>query len=164
MSHSDSYSRLWMTVGRSVWAKSAKMTWRSEWTPRLEKLFENALWASSSRNRRKRGAKSEYEEASERRGFRVEVDLRLGAIDTTNVNKKRGREKETIRKVPKQFIIVEYVKRNTYAWRMHEHVTCKRNCIVGLAQSKPISTQIVCTHLNAWKYCYNAYVMQCMKY
>ena len=40
------------------------------------------------------------------REFRTEVDLRLGAIDTTNVNKKRGREKETIKKVPKQFTIV----------------------------------------------------------
>ena len=26
---------------------------------------------------------------------------------------------------------------------MHEHVTCKRNCIIGCAQSKPISTQAV---------------------
>ena len=43
-----------------------------------------------------RGAESEDEEPPERRGFQVEVDLRLGAIDTTNVNRKRGREKETI--------------------------------------------------------------------
>ena len=53
-----------------------------------------------------RGAESEDEEPPERRGFQVEVDLRLGAIDTTNVNRKRGIEKETIRKVPKQFTIV----------------------------------------------------------
>ena len=33
--------------------------------------------------------------------------LRYHTIDTTNVNIKRGREKETIRKVPKQFTIVK---------------------------------------------------------
>ena len=48
-------------------------------------------------------SRSEDEEVSERRRFRAGVDLRLGAIDTTNVNRKRGREKETIKKVPKQF-------------------------------------------------------------
>ena len=46
--------------------------------------------------KRKRGVESEDEEALEQRGFRARVDLRLGAIDTTNVNRKRGREKETI--------------------------------------------------------------------
>ena len=40
------------------------------------------------------GAESEDEEAPERRGFRVGVDLRLGAIDMTNISRKRGREKE----------------------------------------------------------------------
>ena len=50
---------------------------------------------------KERGAESEDEEASKRRGFQVGVDLHLGAIDMTNVNRKRGREKETIRKVPK---------------------------------------------------------------
>ena len=47
---------------------------------------------------------------------------------------------------------------------MHEHVTCKTNCIMGLAQSKPISTQTSSTHLNASQYCYNANVMQCMRF
>ena len=46
--------------------------------------------------KRKRGVESEDEEALEQRGFRARVDLRLGAIDMTNVNRKRGREKETI--------------------------------------------------------------------
>ena len=46
--------------------------------------------------KRERGVESEDEEALEQRGFRARVDLRLGAIDTTNVNRKRGREKETI--------------------------------------------------------------------
>ena len=110
-SHSDSHSRLWMTVGRLVSAKSAKMTFRSEWTPRLEKFSENALWASSSHNQREGGAELEDEEALEWRGFRAGVDLHLGAIDTTNVNRKRGRKKETIRKVPKQFTIVRICER-----------------------------------------------------
>ena len=111
MSHSDSHSRLWMTVGRLVSAKFASMTWRSEWTPRLEKFFENALWALSLRNRRERRAESEDEEALEWRGFQVEVDLRLGAIDTTNVNRKRGREWKTIRKVPSNSNITSILKR-----------------------------------------------------
>ena len=34
------------------------------------------------------------------------MDLCLGAIDTTNVTNKRGKEKEIIRKVPKQFTII----------------------------------------------------------
>ena len=49
------------------------------------------------------GAESEDEEALERRGFWARVDLRLGIIDTTNVSRKRGREKETIIIAPKQF-------------------------------------------------------------
>ena len=51
--------------------------------------------------------------------------------------------------------------------KMHEHVTCKFKCIMGSAQSKPTSTQHsneVNTHLRCMKHCYNAYVMQCMKF
>ena len=58
--------------------------------PRLEKFSENALKASSSRNQTLEGEGSEDEEAPERKGFRARVDLRLGAIDTTNVNRIRG--------------------------------------------------------------------------
>ena len=54
--------------------------------PRLEKFSENALKASSSRNQTVEGEGSEDEEASEQRGFRAGVNLRLGAIDMTNVN------------------------------------------------------------------------------
>ena len=53
---------------------------------RLEKFSENALKASSSRNETVEGEGFEDEEALERKGFRARVDLRLGAIDTTNVN------------------------------------------------------------------------------
>ena len=80
----------------------------------------------------------------ERRGFRDGVDLHFGAIDTTNVNRKRGKDRETIRKVPKQFKYNKYIeKESTYAWEMHEHLTCKRNCIMGSAQSNPTSTQSI---------------------
>ena len=54
--------------------------------PRLEKFSENALKASSSWNRIVEGEGSVDEEAPERKGFRARVDLRLGAIDTTNIN------------------------------------------------------------------------------
>ena len=37
---------------------------------------------------------SEDEEVPERKGFWAGVDLRLGAIDTTNVNRNRGRERK----------------------------------------------------------------------
>ena len=50
---------------------------------------------------------------------------------------------------------------------MHEHVTCKNKFIMGLAQSKPTSTQHsnkVNIHLKCMKHCYNAHVMQCMKF
>ena len=62
--------------------------------PCLEKFSENALKASSSQNRTLEGEGLEGEEAPKRRGFWARVDLRLGAIDTTNVNRKRGRERK----------------------------------------------------------------------
>ena len=110
-SHSDSHSRLWMIVGRLVSAKSTSMTWHFEWTPRREKFSEIALWASSSQNRRKSGAESEDEEALEWRGIRARMDLRLGAIDTTNVNRKRGKERKTIKKIPSNSNITSILKR-----------------------------------------------------
>ena len=70
--------------------------------PRLEKFSENALKASSSWNQMLEGEGSEDEEAPERRGFRARVDLHLGAIDTTNVNRKRGRERKNNQKSFKQ--------------------------------------------------------------
>ena len=54
--------------------------------PCLEKFSKNAIKASSSRNQTVEGEGLVDEEAPERRGFRAGVDLRLGAIDTTNVN------------------------------------------------------------------------------
>ena len=54
--------------------------------PHLKKFSKNALKALSSWNRIVEGEASEDEEAPERRGFGAGVDLRLDAIDTTNVN------------------------------------------------------------------------------
>ena len=62
--------------------------------PCLEKFSKNVLKASSSRNRTVEGEGSVDEEAPEQRGFQARMDLRLGAIDTTNVNRFRGRRKE----------------------------------------------------------------------
>ena len=61
---------------------------------RLEKFSENALKASSSQNQTVEGEGLVDEEATERRGFRAGVDLRLGAIDTTNLNRFRGRRRK----------------------------------------------------------------------
>ena len=82
MSHNESQPWLWMTLGRSVSTKSAKMTQRSEWTPRREKFSKKSFQASLSRNRIEEGVGSEDEvEALERKGFWDEIDLRFGAID-----------------------------------------------------------------------------------
>ena len=101
--------------------------------PRLEKFSENA----------------NEEEAPERRGFRARVDLRLGVIDTTNVNNKKGEKERQSEKSQKFSNISNILKRSTYAWEMHEQIY-KRNCIMGSAQSKPISTQTYSTYLNTW--------------
>ena len=94
------------------------------------------------------------EEVPERRGFWAGVDLRLGAIDTTNVNRFRGRKREEqSEKSQANQIYQIYRKESTYAWEMHEHVTCKVKSIIGSAQSNPISTQTYSTHLNACQYC-----------
>ena len=164
MSHSDSHPLLWMTEGRSVSAKSVKMTWHSEWMPRLEKFSENALKASLSRNRIWDKVGSDEEEALKWREFQAGVDLRLGAIDTTNVNNREGEKERQSEKSQTFSNISNILKKSMYAWEMHEHVTCKENCIMGSAQSKPISTQTYSTHLNAWQYHYNAKVMQCIRF
>ena len=84
--------------------------------PRLEKFSENALKASSSWNRTLEGEGSVEEEAPEQRGFQAGMDLRLGAIDTTNVNRFRGKEVKNNQKIPKQHQIYQiYEKESTYA-------------------------------------------------
>ena len=84
--------------------------------PRLEKFFENALKASSSWNRTVEGEGSVDEKAPERRGFQVGVDLHLGAIDTTNVNRFRGRRREEQSEKSQAIQIYQiYEKESTYA-------------------------------------------------
>ena len=81
--------------------------------PRLEKFSKNALKASSSWNRALEGEGSVDEEAPERRGFWAGVDLCLGAIETTNVNKFRGRKREE--QSEKSQAIQIYGQKSTYA-------------------------------------------------
>ena len=69
------------------------------------------MWASSSHNRRERRAESEDKEALEQRGFWARVDLRLDAIDTTNINRIERGKKETIRKASKQFKYNKYIEK-----------------------------------------------------
>ena len=59
----------------------------------------------------------------------------------------REREKETIRKVPSSKIYQNILNRTYVCMGMHEHRTCKSNCIIGSAQSNPTNTQ-VCNKVN----------------
>ena len=94
------------------------------------------------------GEGSVDEEALERRGFQAGVDLRLGAIDTTNVNKFRGRKREEQSEKSQAIQIYQiYGKESTYAWEMHEHVTCKIKSIMGSAQSDRKSTRLNSSHV-----------------
>ena len=106
-SHSDSQPQLWMTSGRLVSAKSAKMTQCSEWTPRREKFFKKSFRASSSWNQIWEGVGSEEDDAPERKGFWDGVDLRYGSIDITNVNEKREGEERDNQKSSKQLKYIE---------------------------------------------------------
>ena len=84
--------------------------------PHLEKFSENALKASSSQNRTLEGEGLVDEEAPEGRGFRAGMDLRLGAIDMTNVNRfRRRRREEQSEKYQAIQIYQIYEKESTYA-------------------------------------------------
>ena len=82
--------------------------------PRLEKFSKNALKASSSWNQTLEGEGSEDEEAPERRGFQAGVDLRLGAIDTTNVNKKKREKKKRQSEKSQATSIISNILRKRY--------------------------------------------------
>ena len=153
-SHSDSQPQLWMTMGRLVLVKSAKMTWCSEWMPRREKFSEKAFQASSSRNWIDEGVGSGEVDALEWRGFRDGVDLHLDAIDTDYHKQKREGEKERERdnqKSPKNNSnISRYIKEKE---RMHRNAwTCdmpyKKHHRLSPIQS--YQHKISCTQLNAW--------------
>ena len=61
--------------------------------PRLQNFSKKSFRALSSQNRTEEGVGLEEEDALERKGFWDGVDLRLGAIEQTNV-RKRERESE----------------------------------------------------------------------
>ena len=82
--------------------------------PHLEKFSENALKASSSRNRTLEGERLDDEEAPERRGFWAGVDLRLGVIDTTNVNRNRGRKRKEQSKNSQATSIISNILKRRY--------------------------------------------------
>ena len=87
---------------------------------RREKFSKKSLWALSSRNWTREGIESK-EDAPEQRGFRGGEDLRLGAIEQTN--RERDRQAERYQHIK----IKDKEKKNgTYAWKMHENVTCKK--------------------------------------
>ena len=60
------------------------------------------------------GEGSEDEEAPERRGFRAGVDLRLGTIDTTNVNRIRGRKREEQSEKSQAILIISIILKIRY--------------------------------------------------
>ena len=109
--HSDSHPRLWKTMGRLVSAKSTKLTRHSEWTLRREKFSKKSFRASLSWNWIWEGVGLEEDDAPERRGFRNRVDLRLGAIDTTNVNRKERERKRQSEKSQSNSNITSILKR-----------------------------------------------------
>ena len=80
----------------------------------LDNFSENALKASSSWNRTLEGEGSEDEEAPEQRGFRAGVDLRLSAIDTTDVNRNRGRKGEEQSEKSQATLIISNILKRWY--------------------------------------------------
>ena len=82
--------------------------------PRLKKFSENALKASSSQNQTLEGEGSEDKEVPERRRFRAGMDLHLGAIDTTNLNRKKGRERKRQSKKSQAATIISHIMKRKY--------------------------------------------------
>ena len=60
------------------------------------------------------GEGSEDEKALERKGFWAGVDLHLGAIDTTNVNRNRGRKSEEQSKKSQATSIISNILKRRY--------------------------------------------------
>ena len=82
--------------------------------PRLEKFSKSALKASSSQNRTLKGEGLEDEVALERRGFWAGVDLRLGAIDMTNINRNRERKREKQLEKSQAITIISNILKRKY--------------------------------------------------
>ena len=135
ISQRDSHPQVRMTQGRGVLEKSDKMTWCSRWTPHLWKFSRKSWWAFTSWNQTWRWGVSEEEEDPKPRGFQAGVDLCLSAMHNLC---KRERERE--RENTSQTEAKREKREDTYAWNMHEYVTCKNKYIIGKTQSKPSST------------------------
>ena len=87
--------------------------------------------------------------------------LTLRCHDATNVREsERKKEKETIRKVPSSWYIKIYKNEGMYAWECMNMWHAKINSSWAL----PNPNLPAHTHLKCMEHCYNAHVMQCMKY
>ena len=149
ISQRDSHPQVWMTSGRGVLEKSDRITWRSRWMPRLEKFSKKSWWAFSSRNLTWREGMrgSEEEDDQEWKGFRVGVDLCLGAMCSL-FEKERGRRQNTQSQESTKREKKRYI-RMKYAW------TCDvLKIIASWVQPNPNlpthNFQYSNTHLNAW--------------
>ena len=134
LSQREAQPQVWMMVGKGVSAKSNKMTWHSEWTTRLWKFFEKSFQAFLSWNRTWRGGRAEEKDLELGKRFWARVDLcYLGAI-AQYIHEREREDKKHITNGT-----IEWKERDTYAWNMHERVTCKNKYIIGKTQSKPTS-------------------------
>ena len=152
--HSDSYPQLWMTVGRSVSAKSTKMTRRFEWTPR----------ASSSWNRIWEGIGSKEDDAPEQRGYWDGADLHLGAIDTTNETKREEEKERQSEKSQSNSNITSILKREYICMGNARTCDMQKKLHHGLS---PIQSYQHTINLHTSKCMivrYNAYMVQCKRF
>ena len=94
--------------------------------------------------------------------------LTLRCHNATNIREReREKEKETIKKVPNKKYNKIYRIEGAYAWECMNMWHANINS--SWAQPNPnLSAHSIATNIahiyNAWKYCYNANVMQCMKF
>ena len=131
----DSYPRVRMTSGKAMSEKSDRMTWRYGWTPRFWKFSKKSVLAFSSRNQIWEGTGgSEEDDLEPWRGFWAGVDLHALGDMVLSI-----RERERV-----EHIMNQKRKDITYAWKMHEHVTCKNLKALWIKTlSKPTSTQTI---------------------
>ena len=150
ISHIDSHPRLWMTVGGVVSKKSNRITWRSEWTPCLEKFSEKSFWSFSSWNWTWRGVGSKEDSPRMKRVLR-----RSGFVLGCHVQIMRVRERERERNKQKSTITKSTPKKEK---KMYVCMKCawacyvQRKYIMGSTQSNPNNTQVsTIMHETLWK-------------
>ena len=118
ISQRDSQSLVWTIRGRGVSKKSNRTIWHFRWMPRFWKFSRKFYWAFPSWNWTWRGGKGRLEEEDlEPRRFWAKVDLCWGVVCSLS-EREREREKHiTNRTIRKK-------RKDTYAWKMHEHEVC----------------------------------------